>query len=54
MLAHLVGEVAEHRVAAVVAVGVVDLLEAVDVTDEKRHRLPGQVRLLLELVEPAP
>ena len=48
-LADLVGGVAQHGVAALVAVLVVDPLEAVEVEQHDGHRAAGQARLLLDL-----
>ena len=45
------GDLAQHRVAARVAVLVVDALEVVDVEDDERDRLAAQARLLGELAE---
>ena len=51
LLAHLVGDVAQHRVAAVVAVAVVDVLEAVDVAHEQAHGALREPRLLGDLAK---
>ena len=50
-LAQLVGDVAQHRVAAVVAVAVVDLLEGVHVAQQHADRLVGETRLVGDLGE---
>ena len=50
-LAQLIGDVAQDRVAAVVAVLVVDVLEAVDVAQHQAHGLAGQPRLVGDLQE---
>src|SRR5215207_1510190 len=48
-LADLVGRVAQHRVTALVAVGVVHAFEAVEVEQHEGHRPAGEASLLLDL-----
>ncbi len=50
-LAQLVGDVAQHRVAAIVAVAVVDALERVHVAEQQAHGLVGEAGLVGDLGE---